>query len=296
MKRAFFPLLLLFILVSCQKSAPEFDATGIFEATETTVYAEQPGQLLRFSVTEGEAVAAGQAVGLVDTVPLMLQMAQLHASRQVLDAQRPDVETQIAATAEQLSKARQEVARFTALVRDGAAPRKTLDDWKSQVDVLRRQHEALRSALSTQQRTLTARQHTTDAQLRQLRDQLRRCHIVAPVGGTVLEKYVEQGELVTVGKPLFKVADMNHVFLRAYVTSEQLAQIRVGQRVQVSADYGGSTKKRYPGTVAWISSKSEFTPKTILTDDERADQVYAVKVAVRTDGGVQLGMYGTVDW
>ena len=169
-----------------------------------------------------------------------------------------------------------------------------LDDATSQVKVLEKQLAAQVSALSTQVSTLDSQLSTIDVQKSQLKDQLQKCHIVAPLSGTVLEKYVEQGEFATPGKPLFKMGDIRQMYLRAYVTSAQLQQVRVGQKVRVQADYGNGQKKAYEGTVSWISSRSEFTPKTILTDDERADLVYAVKIAIENDGFVKIGMYGEV--
>jgi HlyD family secretion protein len=284
----------LLLLSACGNSEKAYDATGTFEATETTVCAEQSGQLTRFNVAEGDSLMENEEVGLVDTVQISLQIAQTMATRQVYNAQRPDVRRQLAALQEQLIKARREQQRYTELVADGAAPRKLQDDARSQVLVLERQLDALKSSLGVEQSTLTARRKTADTQIDQLTDQLRKCHIVAPLTGTVLEKYVERGEFVAMGKPLFKMADTRHMFLRAYVTSAQLEHIKVGQRVKVATDYGDGRGRSYNGTVTWISTKSEFTPKTILTDDERADLVYAVKISVVNDGYIKIGMYGQV--
>jgi HlyD family secretion protein len=204
------------------------------------------------------------------------------------------MEAQIATMRQQLAKAQQEEQRYKELVADGAAPSKMLDDATNQVKVLQKQLAAQQSALSTSTRSLDKQMAATDVQVSQLRDQLRKCHIVTPTKGTVLEKYVERGEFVTTGKPLFKVADTQDMFLRAYVTSAQLQTIKLGQQVKVFADYGDQQKNEYDGTIAWISSRSEFTPKTILTDDERADLVYAVKIAIRNDGYIKIGMYGEV--
>ena len=204
------------------------------------------------------------------------------------------MEKQVAATRQQLAKAQQDQQRYKELVADGAAPSKMLDDATSQVRVLQKQLEAQMSSLNTQTSTLNSQLTTVDVQVSQLRDQLRKCHITAPTKGTVLEKYVERGEYVTMGKPLFKMADTERMYLRAYVTSAQLKDIKVGQKVKVMADYGDGQKREYEGKVTWISSKSEFTPKTILTADERADLVYAMKVAVKNDGYVKIGMYGEV--
>ena len=282
------------MMAACGGNEKAYDATGTFEATETTVYAEQSGALLSFSVNEGDMIEAGKEVGLIDTTQTWLKIRQLDATKEVYQSQKPDMERQIAATRQQLSKAQQDEQRYRELVADGAAPSKMLDDASSQVKVLQKQLDAQISSLSTSTRSLDKQTVAANVQIEQLRDMLRKCHIVAPTKGTVLEKYVECGEFVVIGKPLFKIADTEQMFMRAYVTSAQLQNIRIGQHVKVFADYGDGQKKAYDGTVSWISSRSEFTPKTILTDDERADLVYAVKVAVKNDGYVKIGMYGEV--
>lgn len=281
-------------LASCSEKEKEYDATGTFEATEVTVAAEQNGKLLSLDVNEGDKISKGTQVALTDTVQLYLKARQIGAARLVYASQRPDTDKQVAATRQQLAKAREEYERFAALVKEGAANRKALDDARSQVQVLQRQLEAQLSALGTSTNSLNAQMSTADVEKLQVADQLRKCHIVAPISGTVLEKYMEQGEFATVGRPLFKLADLDHMYLRAYITSTQLKQVKTGQRVKVFADYGNGERKEYAGTVAWISPKSEFTPKTILTDDERADLVYAVKIALKNDGYVKIGMYGEV--
>lgn len=282
------------VLTACNSGDKEYDATGTFEATETTVAAEQAGTLLTFSLEEGDNIEAGTEVGLIDTTQLWLKISHTEASKAVYQSQKPDQEKQIAATRQQLAKARTEQQRYKELVADGAAPSKMLDDASSQVQVLQRQLDAQVSALQTSTNALSRQMDAADVQVRQLRDQLLKCHIKSPASGTVLEKYVERGEYVTPGKPLFKIGDVRHIYLRAYITSAQLKNVKTGQKVKVFADYGGGQKKEYVGTVTWISSRSEFTPKTILTDDERADLVYAVKIAIETDGYVKIGMYGEV--
>lgn len=286
----------LLMLVACGANEKEYDATGTFEATETIVSAEQSGVLLHFDVEEGNVLKQGQEVGLVDTTQVWLKIQQTSAMKAVYRSQKPDMEAQIAAIRQQLTKAQQEQQRYQELVADGAAPSKILDDAANQVKVLQKQLAAQQSALSTNIQALDKQMATADVQVNQLQDQLRKCHITTPAQGTVLEKYVEQGEFVSVGKPLFKVADVGQMFLRAYVTSVQLQHIKIGQQVKVFADYGDGVKKGYDGKVSWISSRSEFTPKTILTDDERADLVYAVKVAVKGDGYIKIGMYGGVQF
>lgn len=294
MKQIVLMATVLVLLASCGKGEKAYDATGTFEATETTVSAEQSGTLVRFDVSEGDEISLGKEVGLIDTTQLWLKIQQMGATKAVYRSQRPDMEKQIAATRQQLAKARQDEQRYKELVADGAAPSKMLDDATSQVAVLQKQLDAQISMLNTQLSTLDSQASTVDVQVSQLRDQLQKCHVVTPIAGTVLEKYVEQGEFVATGKPLFKMASVQRMYFRAYVTSAQLQNIKVGQQAKVYADYGDGQKKEYEGTVTWISSRSEFTPKTILTDDERADLVYALKVAVKNDGYIKIGMYGEV--
>lgn len=284
----------LLLSVACSDKKNDHDATGTFEATETTVSAEHSGSLLIFNVNEGESLSVGSEVGLIDTVQIRLKIQQALATKTVYQSQKPNMDKQIAAIRQQLTKAEAEQRRYQALVNDGAAPRKMLDDAKNQVQVLKKQLEAQISSISTQVATINSQTSTVDVQVKQLTDELKRCHITVPTSGVVLEKYVERGEFVNTGKPLFKMADTDMMFLRAYVTSAQLQDIRIGQKVKVFASYGADRKKEYAGTVTWISSHSEFTPKTIVTDDERADLVYAVKIAVRNDGFIKIGMYGEV--
>ena len=280
------------MMAACRGHEKDYDATGTFEATETTVFAEQSGALLLFDVNEGDLIEAARQVGLIDTMQTWLKIQQMDATKAVYQSQKPDMERQIAATRQQLTKALQDEQRYRELVADGAAPSKMLDDATSQVKVLQKQLAAQISSLSTSTQTLDKQTAAAEVQKAQLQDMLRKCHIMTPAKGTVLEKYVERGEFVSVGKPLFKMADTESMYLRAYVTSVQLQHMKTGQQVKVFADYGDGQRKEYAGTISWISSRSEFTPKTILTDDERADLVYAIKVAIKNDGFVKIGMYG----
>lgn len=296
MKKTLTIMCIAILLAACNSNKKEYDATGTFEATETTVSAEQSGTLLNFALEEGDDVEAGQEIGLIDTTQIWLKIRQATATKAVYQSQKPDLQKQIAVTRQQLAKAKTEQQRYRELVNDGAAPAKMLDDATSQVQVLQRQLDAQVSTLNTQLSTLNSQMSATDVQTSQLRDQLQKCHIKSPATGTVLEKYVERGEFVSPGKPLFKMGEVKQMFLRAYVTSAQLQNIKIGQVVKVFADYGYGQKKEYDGTISWISSRSEFTPKTIVTDDERADLVYAVKIAVKNDGYIKIGMYGEVKW
>lgn len=290
------PFAALLLMTACSNNDKSFDATGTFEATEVTVSAEQTGKLLHFDVEEGGKVVAGTEVGCIDTVQLYLKARQIGAVKMVYQAQKPNTNTQIAALRQQVVKAQEEVKRYAELVKDGAANRKILDDSRNQLLVLQRQLAAQNSTLGNSTRSLSAQMGTADVEKLQVIDQLRKCHITSPISGTVLEKYAEQGEFVMTGKPLFKVADIQRLYLRAYITSQQLSKVKLGQRVTVFSDYGNNLRKSYQGVVSWISSQSEFTPKTILTNDERADLVYAIKVAVKNDGSIKIGMYGEVNF
>ena len=311
---------LALIVVACGKKEKEYDATGTFEATEVTVSAKSSGELQLFDVTEGGQVENGSVVGRIDAFQLKLKKEQLETTRGQLsankrqlassknsnDSRQLDLEKQLASIKQQIANAERERQRFSELVKDGAVPRKQLDDINYQIKVLEKQLEAtsdqIRSnnaslkdqstGIDAQMDGIDAQAAGLEAQIRQIDDQIANTEVVAPYTGTVLEKYVERGEFVTTGKPLFKMADTQNMFLRAYVTSAQLQNIKVGQQVKVFADYGDGQMKEYAGTISWISSRSEFTPKTILTDDERADLVYAVKVAIKNDGFVKIGMYG----
>lgn len=322
MKRLTVIATVLLVLASCSKKEKEFDATGTFEATEVTVSAKASGELEMFSVTEGQTIEAGYTVGNIDVTQLTLKKnelatassqlnankEQLRSNRRATDSKQLDLQKQVASIKQQIANAKRERQRYTELVNDGAVPRKQLDDINYQISVLEKQLAATTDQLAAANRSLAEQSAGIDAQISgleaqqqginvqqsQLDDQIANATVRTPIRGTVLEKYVEQGEFVTVGKPLFKMADVDNMFIRAYVTSAQLQNIKVGQKCKVFADYGAGQKKPYEGTVTWISDRSEFTPKTILTDDERADLVYAVKIAIENDGFVKIGMYGEV--
>ena len=284
----------LFMLPACGNRTPDYDATGTFEATEVIVSAEAAGKLLRLDIEEGTQVKAGQDVGLIDTVQLYLKKLQLEASMKSVESQRPDLAKQIAATNQQIATAQREKKRVENLLAAGAANQKQLDDWDAQIALLEQQLIAQKSSLMNSTNSLTEQGNSVGIQVAQIEDQLNKCHIQSPINGTVLAKYAEAGELAATGKPLFKVGEIARMYLRAYITSEQLAQVKLGDKVTVYADYGNSEQKAYPGEIAWISDRSEFTPKTILTKNERANLVYAVKINVKNDGALKIGMYGGV--
>lgn len=287
---------LLALFSACGNGAPKYDATGTFETTEVLVSAEASGRLLYFDIEEGMLLKAGEEVGVVDTVQLYLKKLQLEASLKSVEEQRPDILKQVAATKEQISAAQRERNRVANLLKVGAANQKKLDDAEDQLEVLRKQLVAQNSTLSNSHQSLTWQSSSVGIQVAQVEDQLKKCHITSPITGTVLAKYAEAGELTAMGTPLFKVADTEQMYLRAYITSEQLSQVKLGQKVTVFSDYGTDEHKQYLGVVTWISDTSEFTPKTILTKNERANLVYAVKIAVHNDGLLKIGMYGGVEF
>lgn len=293
MKRIWCYGLLSLLAVGCG-NRDDFDATGTFEATEVTVSAEVNGRILCFDVEEGDSVEAAVPVGAIDTVQLYLQKLQLE--RQVASARssRPDVRKQATALREQIAQQQTERRRVENLLKDGAATTKQLDDIDAQLKILQGQLDALLSTLHNNLASIDENSSAIELQIAQIEDRLSKCRIVSPVGGTVLAKYAEAGELAAVGRPLIKVADLGQVYLRAYFTSEQLSSLRLGQQVTVTADFGGDERIDYPGRITWIASESEFTPKSIQTRNSRANLVYAVKIAVKNDGRLKLGLYGEV--
>ncbi len=280
-------------LGACAKNGMAGDAQGTFEATEVVVSAEATGRILSFAADEGIPVAAGETVGHVEDTQLALKRKQLVASRGSVESRRPDIAVQIAALEQQVSTAETERRRVEKLIESDAAGRKQLDDANAQVETLRRQLAAQRTTLAASSRGITDEAAALDWQIAQLDDQIAKCAITSPIAGTVLEKYAERGEFALPGKALFKVADLDRMTLRAYVVASQLSGVTVGSRALVTVESGGKEARSYDGTVSWISGKAEFTPKTIQTKDERENLVYAVKIAVRNDGFIRIGMYGS---
>ena len=293
MKRIWCYGLLSLLAVGCG-NRDDFDATGTFEATEVTVSAEANGRILCFDVEEGDSVEAAVPVGAIDTVQLYLQKLQLERQVASVRSSRPDVRKQATALREQIAQQQTERRRVENLLKDGAATTKQLDDIDAQLKILQGQLDALLSTLHNNLASIDESSSAIELQIAQIEDRLSKCRIVSPVGGTVLAKYAEAGELAAVGRPLMKVADLGQVYLRAYFTSEQLSSLRLGQQVTVTAEFGGDERIDYPGRITWIASESEFTPKSIQTRNARANLVYAVKIAVKNDGRLKLGLYGEV--
>lgn len=252
------------LTLACSKEA-EFDAQGTFEATEVVVSSEAAGRILNFDIEEGMTIVANQAVGTIDSLQLHLQRKQLIAQQSALLTSRPDVKKQVASLREQIVKQKSELRRVDNMLSDGAATQKQKDDIEAQIKILEGQLEATLSTLDKNTSTINDNSVALEAQIAALDDRISKCSILSPVGGTVLVKYAEAGELASVGKPLMKIADLGNIYLRAYFTSDQLANIKLGDEVKVVADFGGEERYDYTGRVAWISSESEFTPKTIQT-------------------------------
>ena len=282
------------LLASCGSRDEDADATGAFETREVVVSAEASGRILEFPVEEGASLDSGAFAASIDSVQPRLRKLQLLKSRGAVLARRPDMGKQIAAIEQQIATARTERARVARLLAADAANRKQLDDADAQIALLERQLDAQKSSLRTSDRGLSEESDALSVQAAQIDDQLAKCVVRNPLRGTVLEKYAEAGEFAVPGKPLYRVADLDRMILRAYVVAPQLSSLKIGQKVSVSAEMGAGEDREYEGTISWISDKAEFTPRTILTRDERENLVYAVKVAVRNDGFLKIGMYGSL--
>lgn len=293
MKKILNPVLLLATLSACN-TTPDYDATGIFEATTVTVSAETSGKILSLSVNEGDNVSSGETIAVVDTTLFILQLKQLESQRSAAESSSPDIAAQAAALRAQISHQQHEYERFSRLLVDGAATQKQCDDAKAQLNILRGQLTALLSSLSKNRSSISDNAVAIQYQSEQIEEQISKSIIKSPISGTVLIKYAEPGEFATPGRPLCKLADLDNIYLRAYLTVSQLAGIKIGQTVTVIADFGGNEQYEYPGTITWIAQESEFTPKSIQTRDSRANLVYAVKIAVKNDGRLKLGQYGEV--
>jgi HlyD family secretion protein len=286
-------LALAALLCGC-KTQNEFDATGTFEAESVTISAETSGRILEFDVREGESVRAGESVCVIDSAAFVLQRRTLAAQQKALLAGKPDTQKQLGSLREQISKQQREVERLKSLVGAGAATSKQLDDATAGLRVLQSQYDATLSSLQGSNAGVDGNVAVITTQMEQADYNIDKCRVTAPVGGTVLTKYMQAGEYAVPGKPLLKIADLEQMYLRAYFTSDQLSRIGIGQKVKVIADFGGEETYSYEGTVSWIASESEFTPKSIQTKNSRANLVYAVKIAVKNDGRLKGGVYGEV--
>ncbi|SEL91080.1 HlyD family secretion protein [Parapedobacter koreensis] len=282
------------LLTACTPNQNGYDASGTFEAVETIVSAEANGAIKALDIQEGQQLHAGQTVGYIDSTQLYLRKRQLQSQIGAVLSKRPDIAAQVAALQEQLSQAIREQQRIANLVKADAATPKQLDDADAQVAIIKKQIAAQQSSLGITAASITQEASPLEIQVAQLEDQLAKSRIVNPVEGTVLVKYAEANEVATVGKPLYKIADLSAIILRAYVTGPQFAQLKLNQQVTVLVDDVDGGYREYRGVVEWISDKAEFTPKTIQTKDERENLVYATKIRVKNDGLLKIGMYADV--
>jgi HlyD family secretion protein len=281
-------------LSACKNKNSDYDASGVFETTEVIVSAKGNGEILQFNLTEGQNVEAQTSLGFIDTTQLYLRKMQLQTGIRAVSNRKVSVSRQIAALQEQIATQRREQKRFETLVKQNVANQKQLDDITAAIATLEKQLAAQTEVLNNANNSVADEQESLSIQIAQIDDQIQNAVIKSPINGVILGKYAETGELAAAGRALFKVADIENMFLRAYITASQLTAVKIGQEVTVWSDWGESGYKEYKGMVSWISDKAEFTPKTIQTRDERANLVYAIKIAVKNDGYIKKGMYGEV--
>lgn len=291
MKRTIF-LLPLLALGACQIEENTSDAYGNFEAKEVLVSSEGAGKILRLDLEEGQTLEAGQVVGIIDTTALHLRKMQLLASIRTVQGKTQDVQPQIEVLEEQRRNLLRERDRLKALVQDNAATRKQLDDMEGQLLVVERQIAAARKQNRDVNTAILGETDPLRVQIQQIEDQIARCYIVNPIGGMVLLKLAEQHEVTAPGKLLYKIADMEQMTLRAYVGGDQLPNIKLGEKVTVLVDQDGKSNRELSGTLSWVSPKAEFTPRIVQTKEQRVNLVYAVKVLVKNDGTLKIGMPG----
>lgn len=291
MKRAIVYLVFLSLIVSsCSDSDDKSDAYGNFEAVELTVSAEANGKLLEFNVEEGQTIDEGEIVGYIDTVQLNLKKQQLDQQKNTVRTKYNNVFSQVSVLQQEKNNALIEKNRIEKLIKDEAAPEKQLDDINARINVIDKQITSVKSQNSTTFQEIK----TIDTQIEQLSDQINKSEITNPIKGTVLIRFSEPSEIVNYGKPLYKIADLSIMELRVYVSGDQIPSIKIGQEVTVIVDKNQEENRTFKGTISWISSKAEFTPKTIQTKEERVNLVYAVKVRVNNDGTLKIGMPGEI--
>ena len=294
--------------IACNNNKRTFDASGTFEVDEVVVSSEVPGKILSLTVNEGDTISQGKVVGEIDSTNLILQKQQVQATIHSLSEKEASVtpqvdllQKQLAVQESQLQNLLHEKTRFENLLKQDAATGKQVDDINAQIDVAqkqiavtRQQIDVQRNNVSTQNRSIMSERSPLEKQIDQLNNQIDKTDIVNPVSGTVITKYAETGELTSAGKALYEIADLSEMILRAYISGSQLSQVKLGQTVKVLVDNGTNAYKEMSGIVTWVSDKAEFTPKTIQTKDERANLVYAIKIRVKNDGYLKIGMYGEV--
>ncbi len=294
MKRTSLLALAALIWLSSCTPKSKFDASGTFETEETVISAEASGRIKQFNIEEGQTLKAGEYIGFIDTAQLYFSKKNLEAQIQAGLSKRPDIATQVAALQVQLANAQHEQTRIANLVKADAATQKQLDDQTFMVSQIQKQIDAQLSTLDISTESINKETVPLRALIQQLNDQLNKCYLVNPINGTVLAKYARLDEEASPGKPLYKIADVSSLLLRAYVTDDQFTQIKLGQKIRVFIDSTADKYREYEGEVTWISDKAEFTPKTIQTKDERANLVWATKIRVKNDGYLKIGMYADI--
>ena len=277
-------------LISCTGNGEKADAYGNFETDEITVSAEMAGRILNLKVEEGDEIPEGQIVGLIDTTQIALKRVQLEAQINAAASRLPNISAQADVQREQIRILKVDLERFTKMMADGAATQKQLDDVSGRISIAEKQIDAI----ETQRKSVVAEMEVLKTQLSQINDQLKRCKIENPVRGTVLVRFAQQGEVTAPGKPIYKISNIDFLYLKVFVTGNQLSNFAIGEKVKVFIDSENNELVEKEGIVSWVSSSAEFTPKIIQTRDERVKMVYAVKIKVKNDGSLKIGMPGEV--
>lgn len=291
--KKFMTIIFVLVFVSCANNN-NYDASGTFESDEFIISSEANGKIIKLNFEEGDTLKKNQIVALVDTMQLFLKKKRLEESINSLINKLPDIESQLATIEEQIKTAQREKDRIESLVKVNSATTKQLDDITSQLQVLKKQYIATKTSLTINRKSILSEVAPLKVQIEQIEDQIKKCKVVNPIDGIVLTKYAKENEITAQGKALYKIADLSEMTLRAFVVGNQLSKIKLGQEVKVYVDKDESKQNEYKGKIYWISSKAEFTPKTIQTKDERTNLVYAIKIKVKNDGYIKIGMYGEV--
>lgn len=282
------------LLISCNGGERDFDACGQVEATEVIVSAENNGKILRLAINEGDVLEKSQTVGCIDSMPVYLQKRELEERKLSLASKVIDIDRQLAPQIANLANLKKDYERYSTLLVKDAATQKQVDDIETQIKVTERNIDAQKQTYEKNNANINKEIDVFSVQIEQKNDLLAKCRICSPINGTVMTKYAEEGEMVTTGKPIFKIADMDDVYVRVYFTTRQLSDVKLGDTVDVIVEDGTDNPRHYEGKIRWISDEAEFTPKNIQTKDEQADMVYASKIALRNDGFVRIGMYAYV--
>lgn len=280
------------VLASCEQ--PMADATGVFEASTVMVSPEVDGRILSFNVKEGDMVTEGQELVLIDTMQYYIQKKQLLASRQVLNQATISSDVQTGALKVEIEQLEREKQRIDNLIAVGAATRREKEQIETQISSLKRQIQAAEETIINTNSTASGNKNVNAIQIESIDLMLERCRIKAPLTGTVISTFANQGEMTRAGHPLIKISDLENVWLTAYFHGSKMADIQLGQKVTVKTLYGSENEKTYEGTVTWIASESQFTPKSIPDNDDRSNIVFAVKIAIKNDGKVRPGLNGEV--